>query len=103
MPKLISVEKARDGLHKYVASFITDEGREKNVKFGMKGYLDYTISTEPDEKRRQRRARYLDRHRGTGENWSNPITAGALSRWLLWGETTSFQDNLKEFRKKFQV
>ena len=52
----------------------------KNVKFGAKGYSDYTI-----HKDRERMKRYLIRHKSR-ENWSNPMTSGFWSRWLLWSE-----------------
>ena len=46
--------------------------------------------------------RYLIRHRKT-EDWGDPTTAGALSRWLLWNKKTlqtSIDDMNKRFRSK---
>ena len=95
--KLESVKPAKDGVHKYVAHFVMDTGRDKHVKFGAKGYTDFILSGGDEE----RRKRYINRHRGMGENWSNPLTPGALSRYILWGETTSFDENVRLFRKRF--
>jgi len=85
--------KATDGKHKWVAVF--DDG--KRVPFGAKGYQDYT-----QHKDRLRRANYLRRHRSR-ESWSNPRTAGSLSRWILWGDSTSLDANLRAFRRRFSV
>lgn len=68
----------------------------KKIDFGAAGYVDYT--QPPHDK--ERRARYLTRHRGN-ESWNNPRTAGALSRWILWGDSTSLQQNLADFKRKF--
>lgn len=95
--KLVSVKPARDGIHKYVAHFVQDNGRDKNVKFGAKGYSDFTV-----HKDNERRLRYLKRHRGMGENWNDPTTPGALSRWILW-EYPEFDQAVREFRKRFDL
>lgn len=68
----------------------------KKIDFGATGYPDYT--QPPHDK--ERRARYLTRHRGN-ESWNNPRTAGSLSRWILWGDSTSLQENLAAFKRKF--
>jgi len=54
------------------------EGR--TVRFGRKGYSDYTIHKDPERMRR-----YLTRHRRR-EKWGRAgrYTAGFWSRWLLW-------------------
>jgi len=62
--------------------------------FGASGYKDYTQHHDG-----LRRASYLARHR-TNENWNDPKTAGALSRWLLWN-TTSLENNLRLYRRRF--
>lgn len=58
---------------------------------------NYTIHKDP-----LRRARYLSRHRSR-ENWNNPRSAGALSRWILWGDSTSITRNLAAFRRRFSL
>lgn len=95
--KLVKIETANDGKHKFQATF-EENGRTHTTKFGAKGMSDYTI-----HKDKERRQHYLDRHSGMGEHWNQPDTAGALSRWLLWGPSTSFQKNLALFKKKFNL
>ena len=51
---------------------------KKTISFGAAGMSDFT--KHKDEERKQR---YLDRHR-KNENWSDPTTAGFMSRWILW-------------------
>lgn len=52
----------------------------KRVRFGQRGYSDYTIHKDP-----QRMKRYLNRHRAR-EDWSprGVGTPGFWSRWFLW-------------------
>lgn len=72
-----------------------DNNRKKvlTTHFGAKGYQDYTMH-QNDE----RKMRYLDRH--SKENWNDYMTAGSLSRWLLWSKkslSASYTDYLKKF------
>ena len=95
--KLESIKKSDDGKHKYTATFLLDTGREKKVRFGAVGYSDYTIHKDP-----KRQKRYLERHSGMGENWKDPTTPGALSRWILW-EYPDFDRAVAEFRRRFSL
>lgn len=92
--KSVVIKKSNNPKKKYVAIFDID-GKTKTIHFGSAGMSDYTI-----HKDKERRQRYLDRHR-KNENWNNPLTAGALSRWILWGDSTSIEQNIKNFKKKF--
>ena len=94
--RLLSVVPAIDGEHKYTATFEMDTGRTKTVHFGAKGYMDFTAHRD-----RRRRQLYLARHRYR-EDWNDPTTAGALSRWLLW-ERPSFREALQAFRQRFRI
>lgn len=67
--------------------------KEKTIHFGDNRYSDYT-----QHKNEFRKRAYLNRHRN--ENWSNPKSAGSLSRWILW-EYESFDSAVRAFRKKF--
>ena len=97
--KLQSIRKAKDGVHKYIATFMLDSGNTKKVRFGAAGYKDYT--SFPVEIREERRALYLKRHKER-EEWSRPDTPGALSRWVLW-EHTSLRDAIRGFKKRFGI
>ena len=82
-----------DGVHKYVAEF--SDGTQ--TRFGAAGMDDYTNTRDKDQ-----RLRYLMRHR-KNENWNNPKSAGALSRWILWGDSTSIAENLAAFKRRFNL
>ncbi len=78
---------------KYRAVFIVN-GREKKVDFGSSGYSDFTKHKDPERKKR-----YINRH-VSRENWDDPITPGALSRYILWNKPT-FKASLQDYKKKF--
>ena len=70
----------------------------KIVSFGAKGYEHFT--THKNEERKERKERYLKRHR-TNEDWNDPLTAGFYARWLLWNKET-LQDSLKDMNDRFR-
>ncbi len=92
--KLVSVVKANDGIHKYVATF-DDEGRKKRTAFGAAGAPDYTLTGDKERRRlyRERHAKDLDTN--------DPARAGYLSYYLLWGDSTSIRTNIAAYRRKF--
>lgn len=71
-------------------------GRSKVTHFGATGYEDFTIHKDV-----ARRQRYLDRHKNK-EEWSDPTTAGALSRWILWNKPT-LAASIADFKKRFKL
>ena len=89
----MELHRATDGKHKWVAVFADG----KRVSFGAVGYKDYTQHHD-----KLRRANYLSRHRSS-ESWNDPRTAGALSRWILWGDSTSLEANLRAFKRRFSL
>jgi hypothetical protein len=95
--KLLRVVPSANAEKKYDAVFQQDSGRTKTTSFGAKGYTDFLQSADKD-----RRERYLTRHRAN-ENWNNPVTAGSLSKHLLWGPSTSLQENIATFKNKFSL
>ena len=68
------------------------------VDFGLFGG-DTFIDGNRTEIERQN---YIKRHQKR-ENHNNPYTAGALSAGLLWGKHKDLQENIKEFKKKFNL
>lgn len=102
---LINLKTATDKKHKYVATFLNMKtNRKKKVKFGAYGMNDFTIysKTLSPEDANQHKILYLRRHQGMGEDWNNPITAGALSRWILWN-LPSLEESIKFYLKKFKL
>ena len=95
--KLLELIPSPNPDKKYMAVFDLGDGRTKTTHFGAKPYQDYT-----QHHSKLRRMLYLTRHRFS-ENWNDPTSAGALSRWILWGPSTSFNKNVEIFKKKFNL
>lgn len=93
--KLINIIKSNKPEKKYMAIFMVDN-KEKVVHFGSAGMSDYTIHKDDE-----RKARYISRHQ-KNEDWNNPLTAGSLSRWILWNKTT-LQSSINDFKRRFGV
>ena len=66
----------------------------KSIHFGAKSYGDYTIHKDPE-----RKERYIDRH-SKNEDWSNPLTAGFYSRWILWNRPT-ITESVRDTNRRF--
>jgi guanylate kinase len=93
----VRIEESTKSEKKLMAVFTKPNGRTKTVHFGARGMSDYTQHKDP-----KRKKNYLARHGGMGEDWSNPMTAGALSRWILWGKP-SLRESFNDFKKKFKI
>ena len=74
----VVLRRAQNDVHKFMAVF--PDG--KVVRFGRKGYSDYTLHKDPERMRR-----YITRHKKR-ENWtrSGIRTSGWWARWLLWSK-----------------
>jgi hypothetical protein len=68
----------------------------KKVNFGSRG--SSTFLDHKDEKKRQA---YVARHR-VNENFNDPLTAGSLSRYILWNKTT-LSASIADFKKRFNL
>ena len=82
---------------KLQATFTQDNGRTKTTHFGAKGMKDYTITGD-----KERRRLYRERHK-KDLSTKDPTRAGYLSRYILWGESTSRQENIKSYKKRFNL
>lgn len=79
---------------KYRAVFYDNGEKIRHTDFGAKSYEDYTTHGD-----KQRREDYLRRHK-PNEDWDDPYSAGALSRWVLWNKPTlvaSWNDYKRRF------
>lgn len=93
--EFISIEPSWKKDKKLVAIFFNhNTQREKYVHFGARGMSDFTIHKDP-----ARKELYLARHRSR-EDWMNPMTAGSLSRWILWNKPT-LKQSIQDYKKRF--
>jgi hypothetical protein len=93
--KLVSIHHSTAKGKKYVA--VLKEGNTMHtIHFGAKGYSDFT--QHHDEARKQM---YLARHKKR-EDWSNPLTAGFWSRWVLWN-LPELKASIEDTKQKFHL
>ena len=67
---------------------------KKVVSFGAAGMSDYTKYKDP-----ARKQRYMNRHKSR-EDWTKPMSAGALSRYILWNKPT-LKASISDYKKRF--
>jgi len=97
-PNKVVIRKSSQSGKKLQATFsYPDTTRTKTIHFGSAGMDDYTKTKD-----KAQRKRYLDRHR-RNENWAKADSAGALSRWILWGASTSRRENISSFKTRFNL
>lgn len=94
--RLKTIKRSHRSDKKWDAIF-EKNGKEIVRPFGQNGYSDYT-----KHKNKTRKQRYIHRHSGMGEHWSDPTTAGALSRWILWNKP-SFKASISDFKRRFHL
>jgi hypothetical protein len=100
--KLISIKPSTNSDKKLMATFERDNGRQITTHFGASGYMDYTkYYKQNKELAKQKKDAYIARHR-VNENWNDPTSAGALSRWILWSEPT-IEASIVDFKKRFNL
>tara|TARA_R110000803_G_scaffold83226_2_gene149383 strand:+ start:400 stop:687 length:288 start_codon:yes stop_codon:yes gene_type:complete len=92
----VIIKKSTNSKKKYMAVFSENGKVKKTTHFGAAGMSDYTKHKDPE-----RKARYMKRHKKR-ENWDDYMSAGSLSRYILWGET-SLKDSINVYKKKFKL
>lgn len=95
----MKVDIKKSNLDKKMTAIFYDNNDKKlkTIHFGQAGASDYTIHKDPERKKR-----YIERHDNGRENWNDPMSAGSLSRWILWNKP-SLQESIKDFKKKFNL
>ena len=106
--KLLRVVPSNNKSKKWTAIFLVD-GKERRISFGASGYRDYTLISNKTSKfylpkmidRNVVKASYIRRHEKR-ENFNDPMTAGSLSRWILW-DKPNFNSAVRAFKKRFKL
>lgn len=93
--KLIKIKTSNNKDKKFDAVFERD-GRTKVISFGASGMSDFTKNKDEDRKKL-----YIQRHQKR-EDWNNPVSAGALSRYVLWNKPT-LEASIKDYKKRFNL
>ena len=93
----VIIKESTQPKKKLMAIFFNNEGKKiKTIHFGASAYTDYTLSG--DEKKK---AAYIKRHQAR-ENFNDPMTAGALSRWVLWNKRTRTA-GIADYKRRFNL
>jgi len=79
---------------KYMAIF---QNPKKTTHFGSAGMDDYTITHDKEQ-----RERYRTRHAKDLQT-KDPRRAGFLSYYILWGNSTSIQENIQAYKRRFNL
>ena len=98
--KLLSVKKSDKPKKKLVATFENlKTKRTKKVYFGAAGMDDYTLTKDKEQ-----RARYRKRTINQIKNPNTtPLSPSYLSYYILWGDSTSRNTNIKDYKKRFNL
>ena len=91
------IKKSDKSGKKYMAIFEKDNGRSKTTYFGQAGAPDYTLTGD-----KERRRLYRQRHR-KDLTTNDPTRAGYLSYYILWGNSTSIKQNIRDYKKRFNL
>jgi hypothetical protein len=94
----VNITKSTRAGKKMMATFYDHYKKKiKTTHFGADGFQDYTQHGDLT-----RKMNYLSRHKER-EDWTDYMSAGALSRWILWNKPTlsaSIEDYMNKFKLK---
>ena len=92
------VEKGTAKNKKLKAIFYDAKGKKmRTVQFGDSRYGDYTLTKDKEQ-----RKKYKERHKKDLAK-GNYMSAGHLSYYILWGDSTSRNTNIKKYKKMFNL
>lgn len=96
----VEITKSNRNNKRFQAVFIDDKtGKKlKTTQFGLK---NPKIGTYIDHQNDKLKENYLKRHK-KNENWNDFMSAGSLSRYILWNKKT-YQESLDNYKKLFKL
>ena len=94
----ITIGKGTAKNKKLKAIFYDDQGKKiKTTQFGDSRYQDYTLSKDKKQRDRYRTRHKKDLSKGDYKS------AGHLSYYILWGDSTSLNTNINKYKKMFKL
>ena len=94
-PHSVDVSRSTNKEKKLMAVFEDKDGKKiKTTHFGARGMSDYTKHGD-----KERMERYNKRHK-KNEHWNRPMTAGALSKYILWNKP-SLAGSFNDYKRRF--
>tara|TARA_Y100000361_G_C11142580_1_gene335998 strand:- start:1380 stop:1682 length:303 start_codon:yes stop_codon:yes gene_type:complete len=86
---------------RFVAIFTDDKGKSKKVNFGLKNPKKGTFIDHGDKELRKN---YIARHEVNEKKFYNdPMRAATLSRFILWGNSSSLKQNIETYKNKYNL
>jgi len=93
----VEIKPSTTKAKKLMAIFYDEKNKKiKTTHFGQKGASDFTINKD-----KERKDKYLKRHEKR-ENWNDYMTAGSLSRWILWNKPT-LKASISDYKQRFKL
>ncbi len=83
---------------RFLAIFVEHGIIKFKINFGSKNGMTFV-----DHGDILKRENYLERHSALNEDWEKTSTAGALSKWILWGQSPNINTNIELFKKRFKL
>jgi len=85
--------------HKKLTALFNVNDKLKKVNFGSKSSKTYLDHKDPIK-----RENYIARHTALGtEDYNDPLSPASLSMFLLWGNHTDLQMNIKDYINRFKL
>ena len=101
MPIFMEIKKSNAKNKKFTAVFSDyKDGKKVKIKttqFGDNRYQDYTQHAD-----KTRREQYRSRHK-VDLKTNDYMRAGYLSRYILWGDSSSRSSNINAYKKRFKL
>ena len=86
---------------RFVAIFTDDKGKSKKVNFGLKNPKRGTFIDHADKELRKN---YIARHEVNEKKfYKDPMRAATLSRFILWGNSSSLKQNIENYKNKYNL
>ena len=86
---------------RFVAIFTDDKGKSKKVNFGLKNPKRGTFIDHADKELRKN---YIARHEVREKKfYKDPMRAATLSRFILWGTSSSLKQNIDNYKNKYNL
>ena len=97
----LTIKKSDKPGKRFAAIFSESGKKDKIVHFGQRNPKRGTFIDHGDKKLR---AAYIARHEVNEKKFYNdPKRAATLSRFILWGDSTSLKNNIEAYKKKFKL
>lgn len=94
--KLLKIQRTPNEPKEFKAVFDVN-GRTKTTRFGTSSNFVLNPNKTTTD-----RTNYIKRHQ-VNEDFNDPTSAGALSRFVLWGDSRSLKKNISAFKKRFRL